>query len=294
VAAGAANPDAAYVCDYMIMTESEMARDPVYEWYREHDLTYFIGSNLADVGRYRAMWSLQRTRMQGHAQGSDIELFLLLKPHIRGALILADQLGTLRSYHRFNSALFDALPQAVFALDETGGVLLANSAADGLIAAGDGIWIEDGRLRTSLAAEQASLEASIRSAIDPPKRGSTAWTRASRPSRRLPYAIFVGPLQAANEELIAAGAKALVVVHDPCLLRVPELDALTSVYGLTETQARLASALGTGHSLESAAASLHMQPATARSHLKCIFAKLGVNRQQDLVRILTSLASILP
>jgi DNA-binding CsgD family transcriptional regulator len=37
-----------------------------------------------------------------------------------------------------------------------------------------------------------------------------------------------------------------------------------------------------------------MQLATARSHLKAVFRKLGVNRQQDLVRLLTSLSSLTP
>jgi DNA-binding CsgD family transcriptional regulator len=64
------------------------------------------------------------------------------------------------------------------------------------------------------------------------------------------------------------------------------------LYDLTDTEARLASAIGAGHSLESAAASLKMQIGTAQSHLKSVFPKVGVNRQQDLVRLLTSLSSI--
>jgi DNA-binding CsgD family transcriptional regulator len=42
--------------------------------------------------------------------------------------------------------------------------------------------------------------------------------------------------------------------------------------------------------VESAAALLGVQQATIRSELKSIFRKLGVSRQQDLVRVLTSLA----
>jgi DNA-binding CsgD family transcriptional regulator len=67
---------------------------------------------------------------------------------------------------------------------------------------------------------------------------------------------------------------------------------LTSLYNLTETEARLASGIAGGHSVESAAVSLHMRIATARSHLKSVFAKVGVNRQQDLVRLLSSLLTI--
>ena len=40
-------PDAPYVVDGMILSEREMDLDPVYDWYREHGLRYFIGSTLS-------------------------------------------------------------------------------------------------------------------------------------------------------------------------------------------------------------------------------------------------------
>ena len=69
---------------------------------------------------------------------------------------------------------------------------------------------------------------------------------------------------------------------------------LASLYGLTDAEARLAGALSGGHSLESAAALLRIQPSTARAHLKAVFRKVGVNRQQDLVRLLASLSTAVP
>jgi DNA-binding CsgD family transcriptional regulator len=65
---------------------------------------------------------------------------------------------------------------------------------------------------------------------------------------------------------------------------------LEAVYDLTDAESRLASALSAGHSIESAAAKLGIQMATARSQLKSVFRKTRVNRQQDLVRLITSLS----
>ena len=87
-------------------------------------------------------------------------------------------------------------------------------------------------------------------------------------------------------------ARVLVLVHDSSDHRCADVPMLKSIYGLTEMEARLASALSGGHSVQSAAALLNIQQATARSHLKHVFRKLGVNRQQDLVRLLTSLSDI--
>ena len=57
-------------------------------------------------------------------------------------------------------------------------------------------------------------------------------------------------------------------------------------------EARLAVALAGGHSLQSAAQLLQVSPETVRFHLKNLFRKLGVNRQQDLVRMLLELSTI--
>src|SRR5205823_3048287 len=65
VAAGLAMPAAEHLCDYMILSEAEMDRDPVYDWYKRHDLRYFVGSALTETLRYKVMWSLQRSSTQG-------------------------------------------------------------------------------------------------------------------------------------------------------------------------------------------------------------------------------------
>lgn len=278
--------------DYLFMSEAEIDLDPVYDWFGKHGLRYYVGSAITESPNYHGYLSLQRTRRQGHAQAEDIALLQLLKPHVARAASLADQLGTLRSYQSVGSAMLEALPQAVFALDGNGRVLFANGPAQALIAMADGITLEAAKLRASLANEQAQLAAVIRSALTPlPERGR-GWIRVSRPSGGPPYAMFVSALNAADEQLLAAGAKVLVLVHDTAAHRCASVAMLTSVYGLTETEARLASALSGGHSLESAAALLDMRLATARSHLKAVFRKMGVGRQQDLVRVLASISTV--
>jgi len=290
VAAGIANPDLPMICDYMILSETEMKRDPVYDWFGRHDLRYFIGSPLGETERYRLMWSLQRTRSHGHAQAKDIELFELLRPHIARALALADQLGTLRAYDRFSSDVLDALPQAVFALGSDGRLLFANAAGIALVKIGDGLRDVGGRLQTTFGVEQERLDGKIREAAQEMAGACDGWLRVSRSNGGLPYAVLVAPLNVSDEQLTAAGAKILVLVHDTAHSRCASVEMLTSIYGLTETEARLASALSGGHSVESAAALLEMRPSTARFHLKAVFRKMGVGRQQDLVRLLTSLS----
>ena len=95
LAAASRWPERPYIVDYMILSEAEMDRDPVYEWYGDYGLRYFIGSSLPETSSLRLAWSLQRTRAEGHVQQPDVETFLLLKRHLAQALALAGRIGTL-------------------------------------------------------------------------------------------------------------------------------------------------------------------------------------------------------
>jgi DNA-binding CsgD family transcriptional regulator len=286
VAAGLAMPNAPYICDYMILSEAEMDRDPVYEWYQRHDLRYFIGSTLADTPQYKVMWSLQRSKAQGHAQRTEIDVVQLLNPH----LALADQLGTLNYYAKFSSAMFEASPNELFVLDTNGIILFANSRAENHVRAADGLSSTDGRLTALLSSEQTALQRLIRDAGSAELVACGGWTRVSRASGGPPYAVFVAPLNIQDEELLAGNARVVVIVHDTGEHRQADANMLEAVYDLTDAESRLASALSAGHSIESAAAKLGIQMATARSQLKSVFRKTRVNRQQDLVRLITSLS----
>ena len=292
VAAGAANPDAPFVCDYMILSEAEMDRNVAYDWYTRHGLRYFIGAPLLETSHCRFMWSVQRSPRQGHAQQKDVDLFQRLQPHVARAISLADQLGTLRRFERFSCGVFHSLPQPLFALDEFGRLVFANDAATELIRNGDGLSTGDERLRLASSTEQDSFDALIASAADVGTFASTGWTRITRPSGKTPYAVFVSPLRTGGDGFDDASARVLVVVHDSAARRSVEPEMLSAIYGLTESEARLASAISAGHSLESASALLHVQIATARSHLKSIFNKMDVHRQQDLVGLLASLSMV--
>jgi len=292
VAWGALHPDTSYVCDYMILSEAEMDRDLAYDWYARHGLRYFVGSPLFETCRYHFMWSFQRTPSQGHVQAEEVELFRLLKPHVERALRITDQLSSLQRDARSSSAVLEGLPNAVFTLDRHGNVLTVNAAGAALLAGPDGLQMRDGKLLTWMTSEQCRLERAIADAAASPPVAGQVFVRLSRGHNDTALAAFVAPLNIADEELLTLNAKVLVIIHDTDARGCAKTEMLTSLYGLTDAEARLASALSGGHSIESAAALLNIRPATARSELKSVFRKTGVSRQQDLVRLLTALASV--
>lgn len=291
--AGARWPDREFIVDHMILSEAEMDRDPVYEWYGEHGLRYFVGSMLPDTETMRAAWSLQRTRAEGHAQQPQIEAFMVIKRHLAHALQLAAKLGTLEQQCRFGMRLLDALPYAVFALDGSGRIVFMNIHADQLVQRGDGLLVEGTHLSCRLPGQQPLLDRLVATATVA-ESGSVrgGWVRIHRASGRRPYLVLVSHLAGGEELIDEFRPRLLVIVTDPDRSAVPDEQALRDLYGLTEAEARVAAQLAAGHSVQSAAVDLHLSAETLRSHLKHIFRKLGVSRQQDLVRILTEIGLV--
>lgn len=286
------HPELPIVYDSLVLTEREMDSDAVYHWFGKHGLRYFAGTALPPTEYYQPVWTLQRSPAQGHMQRRDIALFQQITPHLGQALLLAEKLETMRGFRRFSATVLNALPDALFALNGSGEILFANAWGEAVLKSADGMRSVNRKLATVLPEEQASLERLVREAGLSDVATSKGWMRLSRAFGGPPYAVLVSPMDVEDEELLAAGAKVLVLVKDTGNLRSADSEMLVSIYGLTEAEAKLASALSAGHSMESAALLLGVGGATVRSHLKSIFAKLQVNRQQDLIRILASLSAM--
>lgn len=74
---------------------------------------------------------------------------------------------------------------------------------------------------------------------------------------------------------------------------LPEPETLAGLFGITRSEARLAHALATGHSLRSAAAQLGLSIETARNYSKRIYMAAGLRGQTALVRRLWASAVLL-
>ena len=86
---------------------------------------------------------------------------------------------------------------------------------------------------------------------------------------------------------------AAVFVSDPDLQDSTSQQSLRQLFDLTPAEARLATLLARGLSLAEVSETQGISPHTARAQLKSIFAKTGVSRQAELVRlVLKSVASL--
>jgi DNA-binding CsgD family transcriptional regulator len=86
------------------------------------------------------------------------------------------------------------------------------------------------------------------------------------------------------------GARVLLIFRDPASPRLPKTAVLQSIFKLTEAEARLASQLATGDRLDLVCDRIGIAKETGRKHLKGIFTKTGVNRQAELLLLLSQMS----
>ena len=85
----------------------------------------------------------------------------------------------------------------------------------------------------------------------------------------------------------------MLILVDPSQQRPPEIDDLMDLFGLTRSEAKLTQKLAEGLALDQAAELVGISHSSARTYLKTIFSKTGVNRQPQLMKtVLSSIPSL--
>jgi DNA-binding CsgD family transcriptional regulator len=107
---------------------------------------------------------------------------------------------------------------------------------------------------------------------------------------KAPVLIRILPIEPAARSPFL-GARALLMLQDLGERSAVPPPLLSRVFGFTAAEANLASLIGAGLSIDSAAEQLSISSFTARAHLKAIFAKAEIHRQADLVAVLSRLQS---
>ncbi len=286
------NPGLPVIYDRMFFNEAEMDRSEMYRWRAGFDFRYFIGGQLLRTDSTLSMAALQRSKRQGHATELDIAGFAAFRPHLSRALRIQ---GRLAALEQESSSAWTAIEDASFGIVVLTGdrrIWRCNREAERIMAEGGEIDGQDGKLVARRPIDNAALQRLIAGAIETAHGrggdGGGSMALAKRAGPR-PYAVLVAPVSERAALLSLSGPAAVVLLTDPD--HAPETPArlLRRVYGLTRKEAQLALALAGGASLADAAERLRIAEGTARRHLAAIFARTGIHRQAELVRLILSL-----
>lgn len=255
-----------------------------------------LGADMRVDGELEARLRISRSRGGRAFSDQDKKLLAALIPHLQRAILLHARVNKIETERALYAGAMANLAVGTIILDESARVLNSNAKAQQILAAGDGICLQDGYLKMAVSQTQQAYSLALdRMSVGRDESGPglvQALTIArSRGEGDLGMVMRPVPLREWSEG--KAVPSVVIYLSDPDERAEPPVEVIRQLYGFTPTEANLALLLANGLTLDEAATELNVSRNTIRTHLRALFAKTGVGRQSQLVRlILKSVVSL--
>jgi len=251
-------------------------------------LTLFLIQTPTRVG----MLALGRHEQDGILTEREIEAGRLLIPHVRRAVTISNVLDACTIEGARMAEVLDALRCAVLLTDERGAILHANRSADVMLRNGGPIQGIGGVLSAKTPSAAAELRTAVRLAAEDEARiGKTGLAIRLTESAMPAVLAHVLPMHGGDLRTRLQPEAAAAVFIGTAMDEQNDADAMAAAFGLTPAETRLLAGLLAGDTLTETAGALGIAATTARTHLDNIFAKTGVSRQAELMRLAARVSS---
>ncbi|MEP9374836.1 LuxR C-terminal-related transcriptional regulator [Mesorhizobium sp. KR1-2] len=264
----------------------------VVEWCVPQGIVDSMGMVLLHNPTRHAQVGVGRHRSVGLITKREIRLGQLLAPHLRRAVTISNILEAKSLEVDTARQLFDSLEAGVVLTDGRARILQVNVAAEAMLRAGAPVRRAAGVLQTSVAQATIELHAAISLAAgNEPAMGGIGLAVRLTEFGQIPALASVLPLSAGTvRKLLEPRARAAVFISTVDA-GADGAEVLGVAFGLTRTETQVLGMLLAGHTLTASAIALGIARTTAKTHLGNIFAKVGVSRQADLVRLASHLSA---
>ncbi|HMO75630.1 MAG TPA: hypothetical protein PKD99_12190 [Sphingopyxis sp.] len=262
---------------------SALPRDDFREdFLRAADFEHFLIFRVAEPGGCNIWVTVTRAAAEPAFDAADRELCAPISRALVPALACYAALLARATETQIYRRAADLLSFGVVTLDAEGRITGIDAAARRWIDGAGGLVVRGDRL---LASERR---------IDLPARVAAAVASGEAEAIHLGDADGIDLLLVPLAARADAGPRAVRLMLYLSGRRAPQRDYsahVAALFGLSDTQARLAMLLANGFTLAEAAAEIGITEQTARTYSKDIYARTGTARQGELIqRILTSVA----
>ena len=214
-----------------------------------------------------------------------------LLPHIRQTLRVRQALFGAGALGATLTEMLAATGLGIVQLDARGRIVVANDSARGLLRAGDGLSDRGGFLFARSPQDNAGLQKLLGRALPPfGTQVAGGSTIVGRSGALPPLVLHAIPVGRRETDYPVWPVAALVLVVDPARRTGIDPAIAAAVLDLTGMESRVAVLLAQGMSVGQIATATGRKESTIRSHVKRVFAKHGLSRQAELVRLVRSLA----
>lgn len=271
-----------FLTDLDAFTIEEMdASDYYTELLRPRGLGWCVGTSIRSPSGDTLVCSIEKAYKKGPVPREVAERLDGLRPHLARAALLSGRLGLERASTAVATLELIGLPAA--AVTGAGRVVSANAGIlermpSITIGVNDILQLPN-PLAQSLLMEAVALSCH-RSEVNVGRSIPVSGTKQT-PA----FVVHVVPLRGAGLDLFT-GALSIVFVTPVVPNSSPAPELLRVLFDLSPAEARIASQLTDGRSIEQIALSSGLSLNTIRTQLKSVFSKTGVQRQAELVSLL--------
>lgn len=288
-------PDSRVVHVTHVYTEHELQTSPTYnELLSRFGAGNGLNLRMDGPDGLHIIWAFTDPDDPHGWRSEQIALIKQLLPHIRQFVRVRQALASAEALGTSLTALLDNALLGVLFLDRHGTIVETNTRALRILRRGDSVVDRDGVLGARLPTDNAKLQRLLARALPHWGRAvSSGSMTVRRPSSKLPLPLHISPVTH-RADFGAQRVAALVLLVD--LVERPQVDPafLATALGLSRAESQVAADLAAGHSVRDIAVTTHRTQAAVRWHLRHMYAKLGLSRQADLVRLVLSTVGVPP
>jgi len=274
-------PDPRFFGDLEIFTREEIDNDPYYqEFLRPHGLSWGAGTFIDGPTHDKIIVTTHRAYERGPLEPAQIAALTALRPHLSRAAFLSARLELDRMSAATQALARLGLPAGC--LNTQGRLVLANGLFEALMP--DPFADRRDRLRIVERGGDMRLGELIAQAGTGASGGGTVLVRADDGKARL--IVHLLPVVRSSRSIFS-DIDWLVVALPVNGRRGIRSGVLEGLFDLTVSEARIAREIAGGANLLQVATATGYTHETVRSYLKAVFAKTGVNRQSELLNLLS-------
>ena len=280
-----------------ILPDKELVTSNYYLHYLQPiGLFRILGVDTAEPGGMLARLRFSRRRSESRFLSRERQLLAHITPHLRRAIQIYAKLNRMTSERDVYAGAVSQLSVATMILDERGRLLTTNTVGRALLDQADGLSLRGQHLHIDGRDINKELQQALATIIKAQQSGETSLVRAlriPRPAGRSDLGLVIRPVPTSQWSEGQSSPCAAIFISDPDLQESASRQILGELFDLTPAEANLATLLARGLSLAEVSTAQSISQHTARAQLKSIFAKTGVSRQAELVRlVLKSVASL--
>lgn len=286
------------ISDYDFIAEHEIDRHPFYQRLLiPHNLRYMVGANLSLSSKEHVFLAVHRAPDRGHVQRREIELMDEVARHVSQATEIGRRLHRSDTVESSLRAALDQLPDAIFILESDATIIDANQRAEAMLRDSPTLRSWRSTLVTDRPTSTKALHDLIASAAKqaPGQQAGQAQPIHQDGFEVRPLMALASPLPRRETPILlhnmAGKPMVILVISDPNDKPPAFPERLAKLFGFTPAEARMASALAMGASVNEYAEQANISLNTARWTLKRMQAKADCRRQGEMIRVFSALAA---